>query len=373
MLFSAPWKNLFRTCPAILFVIAGCLVLFLFSPSSAHAQVISQQPQSSSYNAFNTPNTDPENPSVPCLGIDTKTNKIGFVPNQQNGSYKIGGLLGDITTMTAVLYTPTISSGSYFQYLSDNFGIVKKAEAQTTGTCTGGVGIGYGICSLQPILTIWVASRNIAYFLFVFAFMLIGLGIMLRLHIDPRTVMTVQNQIPRIIICILLITFSYAIAGLMIDAMWVVTYVVINQIAAVDPNITVNFATTNTKLAQSATNNLLDTPFSYISHVFSDGLITYHFPVGFTGLGPEVANSFANVIQSVILSFFGQANGTTSCISGLVPPQVNFGGCFGDLAKFLAGIIGGIIIVCALLVTMFRLWFELLKAYVSIRSEERRV
>ncbi len=47
---------------------------------------------------------------------------------------------------------------------------------------------------------------------------------MLRVHIDPRTVMTIENQIPKIIVGIILVTFSFAIAGLLIDLMYVAIY-----------------------------------------------------------------------------------------------------------------------------------------------------
>ena len=61
---------------------------------------------------------------------------------------------------------------------------------------------------------------------------------MLRIKIDPRTVMTIQNQIPRVIICIILITFSYAFAGAMIDVMWAVTYMGVNKITqTVNPQL----------------------------------------------------------------------------------------------------------------------------------------
>jgi len=43
---------------------------------------------------------------------------------------------------------------------------------------------------------------------------------MLRMKINPQTVISVQNSIPKIITTLILITFSYAIAGLLIDSMY---------------------------------------------------------------------------------------------------------------------------------------------------------
>jgi hypothetical protein len=50
----------------------------------------------------------------------------------------------------------------------------------------------------------------------------IGFMVMFRKKIDPKTVVTVQNALPKIVLTLLLITFSYAIVGLMIDLMYLV-------------------------------------------------------------------------------------------------------------------------------------------------------
>ncbi len=83
---------------------------------------------------------------------------------------------------------------------------------------------GIGFSGLTPILPIWKAFRNLAYLLMAGVMIVIGFMIMLRKKIDPKTVVTAQNAIPRIIIALILITFSYAIVGLMIDLMYVVLY-----------------------------------------------------------------------------------------------------------------------------------------------------
>src|SRR3989338_11081239 len=119
-----------------------------------------------------------------------------------------------MSNMISMLYAPPIHTSDYFQSLANNFGIVKNANAQTKGT---------GFDGLKPLQNLWEAFRNIVYLLFVIVFVVIGLAIMLRIKIDPRTVMTIQNQIPKIIIGILLVTFSFAIAGFLVDIMWILT------------------------------------------------------------------------------------------------------------------------------------------------------
>jgi hypothetical protein len=83
---------------------------------------------------------------------------------------------------------------------------------------------GIGFSGLLPLLPIWKAFRNIAYFLMAIVMITIGFLIMFRKKIDPKTVVTAQNAIPRVIIALILITFSYAIVGFMIDLMYVVLF-----------------------------------------------------------------------------------------------------------------------------------------------------
>ncbi len=151
---------------------------------------------------------DPINPKQECLGVDKETGKIGFV---QGG----GGAIGVMGNLISTLYTPPLHAKDYFQNLAADFGIAKKTYAQ-----------GVGFSGLQPLMEIWKAFRNIVYLIFVVVFVVIGMAIMLRVKIDPRTVMTIQNQIPKLIIGIVLVTFSFAIAGFLIDLMYVTIYLV---------------------------------------------------------------------------------------------------------------------------------------------------
>jgi hypothetical protein len=81
---------------------------------------------------------------------------------------------------------------------------------------------GIGFRGLEPLLPVWKAFRNIAYLLLALAMIVVGFLVMMRKQIDPKTVVTVQNSLPRIVIALILITFSYAIVGLMIDIMYLV-------------------------------------------------------------------------------------------------------------------------------------------------------
>lgn len=165
---------------------------------------------------------NPAYPKRPCVGINTLTDKISFIPREQQDLDR-GGAIGFVGSMMVAMYAaPVASTNDYLAYLGDNFGIVKKAHAQ-----------GVGFSALTPVLPLWTASRNIAYFFYVLAFVVVGILIMVRVRIDPRTVMTIQNQIPKIVIGIILITFSYAIAGFLIDFMYTSMYVLTNVVTSV--------------------------------------------------------------------------------------------------------------------------------------------
>jgi len=92
-----------------------------------------------------------------------------------------------------------------------NLHIVPEAKAQT----------GFGFGQLSSVQVIWGVFRNISYFLLALSFIVLAFMIMFRVRISPQTVITIQSAIPKIIFTLLFITFSFAIAGLLIDLSYV--------------------------------------------------------------------------------------------------------------------------------------------------------
>jgi hypothetical protein len=82
----------------------------------------------------------------------------------------------------------------------------------------------------EPIFTIWKNARNAAYALSIVALVIVGFLIMFRTKIDAKTSISLTNTLPKIVIMLLLITFSFAIAGLMIDAARILMVVLRNII-----------------------------------------------------------------------------------------------------------------------------------------------
>lgn len=168
---------------------------------------------------------DPATVDHRCLTTNPQTGKLSYVSSNNNG------LIGMMALNMGQFYRLPFHTGDYAKYLSDNFGFTQKAYA---ASCNSNNGVGY--CGLQPFLTLWAAFRNISYLFLTIIFLIIGVAIMFRVKIDPRTVMSIENQIPKLIIGLILITFSYAIAGLMIDFMYVLIYVLFNFLNANLPN-----------------------------------------------------------------------------------------------------------------------------------------
>jgi len=297
---------------------------------------------------------DLSNPQTPCLDINPQTKRIGYAPStpSQDGQVKIGGLLGSVTTNIATMYTPTTSTIGYLRYVASDFGIVKTAHAAPID----------GFDGLRPVLALWGAARNISYFFLIIAFIFIGIGVMLRIRIDPRTVMTIQNQIPRVIIAILLIAFSYAIAALMIDLMWTVTYLGINVITTygADPSPAGGGCP---KLSVAATTQILQSPLNIVDEIFRVNCDQG----GILALSKNVANGFSGLERDLILQFLGIDPGAgflSSCVSFL---GGSFGKCIGvalaDMVGFIADMVWFLVAFIIIIITLFRIWFELLKAY----------
>ena len=310
---------------------------------------------------------DPVNPNGKCLGFDTKTGKIGYA---ENG----GGAVGAMGNMIAMLYTPPAHTRDYVINLAQNFGISKTAQARwiidgcppdcSTRSDTNFTGSGFQ--SLSPLIKIWEAFRNIVYLLFVLVFIVIGVAVMLRVKIDPRTVMTIQNQIPKIIIGLILVTFSYAIAGFLVDLMWVAIYLsygVFQSIMVSSPGLDVS--SINPVSIQGAS------PIGAIGGLGGISSISYHAAGSVGGL---IASLFDNTWGTVIAAVLGGIIGAGAGLAiPLIGPVIggfvgaSMGGVMGNnILGLFGGIIAFLIIAVALLWALFRVWFALLSAYIMI-------
>lgn len=120
------------------------------------------------------------------------------------------------SAIVAMITHPPANTGVWIADLLEHSPFVPQAYAQ-----------GIGFKSLNPILQVWKAFRDISYVFFVLAFMYIGFMIMFRQKWGGQTSVTITSAIPNFLWTILAISFSFAIAGLLIDLMYLMIYLII--------------------------------------------------------------------------------------------------------------------------------------------------
>ncbi len=120
-------------------------------------------------------------------------------------------------SVVSVFSNRPISGVGYLLNIGKNLNIIPEVQAQ-----------GFGFQAASPVLTLWRVTRNMTYGLLILVVIAMAFMIMFRVKISPQTVISVQSALPRVVLAIILITFSYAIAGFLIDLM----YVVIGLVAA---------------------------------------------------------------------------------------------------------------------------------------------
>lgn len=86
----------------------------------------------------------------------------------------------------------------------------------------------------EGFFNVWKAARNISYYLIIIPTVAFGFAIMFRMQINPQTQITLTRAIPRILVVILLITFSYPLSALIIQMVGPIhdaVLVLVNQFA----------------------------------------------------------------------------------------------------------------------------------------------
>ena len=228
--------------------------------------------------------------SYGCVQLDEQGNVVGA-----------RGLTQSLASLTTSMYTnPPANTQTYIADLLNSSGIATPAYAQ-----------GLGFASLSPILEAWKLFRNLAYFFFVLIFLVIGIMIILRRRVGQAAI-TAQQAIPQIIIALLAVTFSYAIAGLLIDLMYVFMYLLVG--------------------VSGESSSLIDKNFIQLgAYLITNGL------------------------------------GSIGLIGGFVDASLgDAAGIIGEAVEILAEITVALIIAIAVTVGVFKLFFELLKTYVTI-------
>lgn len=218
--------NALRTLAIIILCIAtlGLVVPSAFAQDAPAADAPTQPPWfANSIKSFSDTLLNAQNDgSVQKEGYDTATQMnleaglvcqtVGCSDNPGHTFYYGKSAVASMGNVIAMMY----------KYQPADFGLWLADTGRTLGFIPPQVSAqqGIGFTGLSELLPLWKVFRNIAYLLLALVMIVIGFMVMFRKKIDPKTVVTVQNALPRIVIALLLITFSYAIVGLMIDLMY---------------------------------------------------------------------------------------------------------------------------------------------------------
>ncbi len=346
-------------------------------------------------------------PNQACYG--QKSNPLNGQVSLQNTNNL--GLIGLAVQGINLTFTPIASPNTYFQDLAQNFGFVKHTYASTTTQCAnGGVyGQGVGFCQLHPLMQIWTVVRNLAYLGFVVVFIFIGFAIMFRIKMNPNTVVSIQSTIPKVIIALILITFSYAISGFLIDIMYVSIGVITQLGEQVDPISINSNHQKNPDMDKIFSTLQGDNPISFASqmvglggtasntaHALGDaaGGIIGSFGEGGTiiaaligGLaGSKVASALGSGLQiggAIVGTAIAAITGNPELIPALSMGGANIGGALGQVIGISAGVGSAInnasgtvawigyvaavlILFVGILISLARLWLTLIMAYITI-------
>lgn len=289
-------------------------------------------------------------------------------------------LFGFVSNLIVMPYAnPPASGVQYIAYSLGNTGLLPKAYAAE----------GIGFASIKPMIEIWKAFRNVAYLILVLVLIAIGFMIMFRMKLNPQTVITLENSLPKIVIALILITFSFAIAGLLIDLMYVGINIIISVLSSGTlKNLSVaDIPTVQNKFIGAGMGDLLPykgAGWGNISGAVSSGKLGPQNSI--FGIGNSLVNLLPTwlnfVLRGVLWPFAAWIYFTkTKLFFGVTMDSLKGTpvlGVFASIAKALAwilagitvlpwnpGFILGILLTFTLVFLLFRIFFMLLMAYIK--------
>lgn len=269
-------------------------------------------------------------------------------------SFQNSAVAGLSSTALALYQNPPAETKTYIADVGRTLGFMPKVQAQ-----------GIGFSGLNALLGLWKAFRNIAYALLAVILIVVGFMVMFRKKIDPKTVVTVQNAIPRIVIALLLVTFSYAIVGVMIDLMYLTIVLAVSVIAGATDSLG-KFVSLTTSIDMGIfpprfnVGSVTQTTREVSSILFNDGiggLLRFFMGSGFA--------AWDDIASMATKGFDTKSTATVFVATGLIGFLVGGGkGLVTGLAS--APILLTLIILIVLLFGFIRLLFMLIDAYINI-------
>src|SRR3990167_5084084 len=267
-------------------------------------------------------------------------------------------IFGYITLGITLPYLNPPASGVYWVYDTlQNANFVPKSLAAE----------GIGFSAIQPLTGLWKIFRNVAYLILVTILIAIGFMIMFRVKINPQTIISLENSLPRIVVTLLLITFSFPIAGFMIDLMYIIMALGISLFSGyidVSSNIQIlsgngwslwdkiftngdiwNVGYALFEILPAATGNVL----RFILAAVTMFILT-RFKVASNATEGSAADGIAGFFGKILSTLIGSFTGYI----------------WGTILYFFAPVILSLIVFISALTVFFRIFFMLFKSYIKI-------
>jgi len=164
--------------------------------------------------------------------VDTLGNLLDFIYPQGNENLAYAEDLDDATIARMGLSGTFGSAFSALLYSPPHLDVTEHLAREWIPNYDHEGGVyarepGYSQLLGTGIASIWSVVRNVAYMFFVLVFVVGGFMIMFRHKLGGQTIVLVYNTLPNVVLGLILVTFSFAIAGFIID----VGGVLINVIA----------------------------------------------------------------------------------------------------------------------------------------------
>ncbi len=328
----------------------------------------------------------------------------GCTNNPDDGDKNFNSsFFGFISNLIVFPYINPPASGAYWVYSGlQNAGFFPKAYAAE----------GIGFAAIKPLMGIWKIFRDISYMILVLILIIIGFMIMFRMKINPQTVISIENALPRIVISLILITFSFAIAGFLIDLMYLVMAISISILAGNPSKPFYNVGQFQNKYLSGGPQAIVDDlfPFSPLEKGLSSFgpageilkmLVPVLSPVskfiGLMSVGmniflllPQMIQGFVGLISTLAVAFFSlriaaniKGTGIIDAFNELVVGALGFNISSGNivssiisvgvfvlaaavLAFILLPFVLALLIFLTILFLFFRIFFMLLTAYLKI-------
>lgn len=275
-----------------------------------------------------------------------------------------GSFFGTLTKGVTLVYAAPPASGVYWAYSGlQNADFVPKSYAAE----------GIGFSAIKPLSLIWSKFRDVALIMLVLVLIGIGFMIMYRVKINPQTVISIENSLPRIVVSLLLITFSFAIAGFLIDLMYVILALGVTTLGNIqisNGQIVADAAKQNSLIAGNASTLLgtiiwnngvwrIGSAIFSILPQFLGASLRLIIVVGIWGLLGK-APIIGPVLTTIMLGGWGGGLGQTLVSIGIALTLLPY---IGSIAGFILSII---VVVTTGLFIFFRIFFLLLKTYIRI-------